>query len=250
MKILLLDIETAPNRAYVWGIYNQNVAIDQIEEPGYTICWSAKWYGQKGTFFSSIYQDTPEEMIRGIHELLNQADVVVHYNGNKFDIPVLNKEFITYGLGPTSPVLNVDLLNTVRKRFRFSSNKLDFVANYLGLGNKTKHKGMALWKECMEGDKEAWKIMEAYNKQDINLLEKLYERLLPWISPHPNYALFTDEVEMVCPNCGSKHVNKRGVAYTKTMTYQRYCCSDCGTWSRARKANLSKEKKSIVLVGV
>lgn len=250
MKILLADIETAPHKVYSWGLWQQNIAINQIEEAGYTLCWAAKWLGDKDIMFSSIYSDTKLFMLQKIHALLDEADVVVHYNGTRFDIPTLNQEFLVNGLGPPSPVIEIDLLKTARQRFRLPSNKLDYVARHLGVEGKLSHKGMSLWQGCMAGDKASWATMEAYNKQDIVVLEKVYHHFLPWIANHPNHALFDSPDGMVCPNCGSGKLQKRGLSYTKTMTYQRYQCQDCGTWSRERTTNLLAEQKKNVLVGV
>lgn len=250
MKILLLDIETAPHKVYSWGLFNQNIAINQIEEPGYTLCWSAKWYKDDNVMFSSLYSDGREIMLRLIHAALDNADVVVHYNGTKFDIPTLNQEFLAVGLTPPSPVIEIDLLKTARKRFRFPSNKLSYVAEYLGLGSKVRHKGMELWRKCMQKDGDAWATMEAYNVRDVELLEKVYDKLKPWVTNHPNHALFTEDERPVCTNCGGEHVQRRGRYYTKTLSYQRYACMDCGTWMRARLTDLSLEKRRGVLVGV
>lgn len=247
-RILLIDIETAPNRVYTWGLFKQNIAINQIDEPGYTLCFAYKWLGEKKVSFSSIYHDGKENMIEEAHRLLDEADAVIHYNGTKFDIPVLNSEFVASGLNPPSPATNIDLLNTVRRRFRLTSNKLDFVSGYLGLGNKVAHKGMDLWRKCMAGNKQSWKTMQEYNIQDVNLLEKLYGKLLPWITNHPNLALFaTGNGNPVCPNCGGHHLQRRGTYYTAALTYQRFQCQDCGTWSRARKTDLDKDKRETVL---
>jgi DNA polymerase elongation subunit (family B) len=250
MKTLLIDIETAPNRVYTWGLFNQNVAINQIDEPGYTLCWAAKWVGNRNTMFSSIQRDGKRSMVTQAYELLNEADAVVHYNGTRFDIPTLNQEFLSQGFGPPSPVVEIDLLRTARRRFRLPSNKLSYVAAYLNVGEKISHKGMELWRECMQGDAEAWRTMEQYNKQDVVLLERVYERLLPWIPNHPNHALFVTADAPVCPNCGSTHVQKRGTYYTKTMQYQRYHCQECGTWSRGRTSVGDKETRQNTLVGV
>ena len=250
MKILLLDIETAPNKVFAWGLFKQDIRLDQIEEPGYTLCWAAKWAGEKEVMFSSLHRDGELKMVSEIYKLIEEADVVIHYNGTKFDIPVLNQEFLKNGLKPPAPVMEIDLLRTVRNRFRLPSNKLDYVARYLKLQGKVKHKGMALWRECMEGDDKAWETMELYNKHDVLLLERVYEQLLPWIHNHPNHGLFTDEEEMVCPNCGSSHLQKRGFHYTKTLAYQRYRCMDCGSWHKARTNALTKEKRSVIITGI
>lgn len=249
MKILLLDIETAPNKVYTWGLYNQNVGINQIVEAGYTLCWAAKWLNEDGVMFDSVHKSTEIHMLQGIHNLLADADAVVHYNGSKFDIPTLNKEFVIKGMEVPTPYHQIDLYRVVKQRFKFPSNKLDYVAQALGLGGKVKHKGMDLWNECMQGEEESWQQMEAYNIQDVVLLENLYKRILPWIASHPNHGLHSDEDRPVCPNCGSVHVVKKGIETTKTMQYQRYRCSDCGTPLRGRLSITPKEKRPNILTG-
>jgi len=247
MKILHLDIETAPNKVYTWGLWNQNVGINQIVEPGYTMCWAAKWHGERKIYFNSMYNVTYEDMLGEVFTLLNEADAVVHYNGEKFDIPTLNREFVVYNIGVPIPFHQIDLLKVVRKRFKFPSNKLDYVAQALGFDGKVQHKGMALWKECMEGDPRAWKIMERYNKQDVVLLEQVYSHILPWIKVHPNHGLFMDTNSPVCTNCGSSSLVKKGIETTLTMQYQRYSCKDCGTPLRGRTTVLSKEDRPNIL---
>jgi len=250
MKILLLDIETAPNRVYVWGLFKQNIALNQIEENGYTLCWSAKWLGTREVLFSSLHGDGKEVMLQRIYELLEEADVVIHYNGTSFDIPTLNQEFVTQGWAPPAPFQQIDMLQVVRRQFRLTSNKLDFVAGYLGLGGKFQHKGMELWRECMAGDDKAWKTMERYNKRDVTLLESLYKRLLPWIPNHPNFGLFMDDGKKHCPNCGSDKLQKRGRSYTAVMTYQRYRCNGCGAWSKERFNDMGAEARKKIVKGI
>lgn len=248
MKILLLDIETAPNKVYAWGLWDQNIYIDQIQEPGYTMCWAAKWLGDKKVIFDSINDSKPKDMLKHIWGFIDEADAVIHYNGTKFDMPTLNKEFITHGLDKPAPYKQIDLLRTARSQFKFPSNKLDYVTKYLGLEGKHEHKGMALWKGCMEGDQKSWAIMKRYNIQDVKILEDLYWKLQPWIPNHPNVALYSGNTEHSCTKCGSSNVQKRGQYFTNTMSYQRYRCNDCGSWSRERKNNLDKEVKEALLV--
>lgn len=236
MKILLLDIETSPNTAHVWGLWQQNVGINQLLESSYVLCWSAKWYNDKKIHFGKDLQH--------IYEMINEADVVVHYNGTKFDMPTLNKEFLLHDMPPPAPYKQIDLLKVVRSQFRFPSNKLDYVAQRLGLGKKLKHEGHELWVKCMNNDPVAWKAMEKYNKQDVVLLEKVYDKLRPWIKSHPNHNLYT-EFDHVCPNCGSTNLQKRGVNKTIGGIYQRYQCNDCYTWSQNTKSDKTVGIKGI-----
>jgi DNA polymerase elongation subunit (family B) len=224
INILILDIETAPNLAHTWGLYDQSVALNQIVKPSYTLCWAAKWLGKKKVFF----RDHKEKaFVKDIYELLTEADAVVHYNGSKFDIPILNKDFVNQGLPPPAPFKEIDLLKTVRRRFRMPSNKLEYVCNFLEIGNKLKHQGHDLWTAYMAGDKKAMQKMKRYNIHDITLTEQLYMRLLPWIPNHP-----TDSPTNACPVCGGHHLQRRGTIRRLAGLYARYQCQDCGKWSQ------------------
>lgn len=234
MRILLLDIETAPMTALVWGLWDQNISPNHILDSSYVLCYAAKWLDDVDVHFDSVHQSKPKKMLKGIHNLLAEADVVVHYNGRKFDIPVINKEFLLHGFKPPAPYKQIDLLQVVRSQFKFPSNKLDYVSQRLGLGQKVEHEGMSLWTKCMKGDKDAWERMQDYNVQDVVLLESLYHTLLPWIKNHPNRNLYSEDT--VCPTCGSHAVQKRGQAVSLSGTYQRYQCRDCGSWSQGTKS--------------
>ena len=237
MKLLFLDVETAPNLATVWSIWNQNIGINQLLETSRVMCFSAKWQGEKEVIFDSEVKDGHKHMVEHLHRLLSRADVVCHYNGNKFDLPVINREFLLYGMPPPDPYKSIDLYQIIKRRFRFVSNKLDHVAQELKLGRKVKHEGHELWLKCMAKDEGAWSRMERYNRQDVLLLSRLYLRTLPWIDNHPNRALYGDHsTDMVCPNCGSTHVIKKGVEHLKTRSYQRYRCKKCGTPIRGVKS--------------
>jgi DNA polymerase elongation subunit (family B) len=251
MKILILDIETAPNLAAVWGLWDQNVSLGQLLDSSYVLCWSAKWLGEKNIKYMSVRDDGEKEMLKGIHALLEEADAVVHYNGTRFDIPTLNKEFVQAGMGPPAPFKQIDLMRVVKKQFRFPSNKLDYVCKALGLGTKVEHKGHELFIKCMmDNDPAAWKLMKKYNKQDVNITEQLYDRILPWIHNHPNVGLYVDSLRPVCPRCGSTKLGSRGSRATSTLTYERYRCKSCGGWARAINSNRNPERRQRLLVSV
>lgn len=233
MRTLLLDVETQPMTLYAWGLYNQNHSIGNIVQSGAVLCWAAKWLGDENIIFDSVQKSGHKQMLKHIHNLLNEADVVVHYNGLRFDMPTLSKEFVKEGMLPPSPYKNVDLYQQVKRLFRFESNKLDYVAQSLGLGKKVEHRGFELWIDCMKGDKAAFSEMEEYNRQDVVLLENLYFHILPWIPNHPNRSTYAES--KVCPNCGSVKYQRRGTAVTRTSKYARYQCKGCGHWFKGSK---------------
>lgn len=234
-KILFIDIETAPHVAYVWSLFDSFVPIDRVVSSGYTLCFSARWAHERETIFSSVNDDGFKKMLRKLHALLDEADIVVHYNGKKFDIPTIQREFVKAGMGPPKPFVQVDLYQVVKRQFRFASNKLDFVAQELGLQTKVAHKGMKLWAECMAGLEKAWATMKRYNKRDVAILVQLYKRLLPWIPSHPNLALWLEpSEEPKCRGCGGTHLRFKGYKRTSALSYKQFVCLDCGTWQRER----------------
>jgi DNA polymerase elongation subunit (family B) len=235
-KILGIDIETAPHTAHVWGLFKQNVGLNQIMETGRVLCVAWKWIGEKGKVEYISELGGRGIMLDKVHELLNEADIVVSYNGKKFDIPTLNKEFLEGGYAPPSPYKQVDLYSVARRQFRFASNKMDHLAHKLGLKTKVRHSGHELWVRCMAGDKKAWLKMERYNKRDVLILDKLYYRMLPWIKSHPNVTIYKDasDTRVSCPTCNSTKVQSRGFYFTSLGKYRRVYCKACGGWSRHR----------------
>lgn len=247
-KILAIDIETAPHTAHVWSLWQQNVGLSQLMETGRVLCFAWKWIGEKGPVQYISELDGKGIMLDKAHALLDEADIVVTYNGKKFDIPTLNKEFLEGGYSPPAPYKQVDLYRVAKGRFRFASNKMDHLAKQLGVKTKIRHSGHELWVQCMAGDKKAWMKMERYNKRDVLILDKLYERMLPWIVGHPNVNLFktVSPVKASCPSCGSTKLHSRGYATAKSYTYVRYHCTSCGSWSRGNKMVKGSESPKVI----
>ena len=260
MKILALDIETSPNVVYTWGLWNQNIGLNQIIQPVRVLCLGAKWLDLEGprkkdTIFLSEWTEGRAAMIEGAHHLLDRADVVVHWNGTSFDIPHLQREFQLEGHGPTSPFVELDLIKTVRRKFRFQSNKLEHVSQQLLGEGKVKHEGMDLWRSIIEDDVDpvvkaaAQRRMKKYNVQDVELLDRLYHELRPWIPNHPNVATAWNTGDLdICPRCGSaKTLQKRGVRYTQSGAFQNYRCSACRGYSKSRKVIEGHERPARVV---
>jgi hypothetical protein len=228
---LALDIETRPALVYTWGLFELRVGVDQVVDPGGMMSFAAKWIGKRGVEFKSDFHDGHAEMVQRAWEMLDEADVVLHFNGRSFDVPHLQREFVEAGMPPPSPFKQIDLLLVVRKQFRFLSNKLAHVAPQLGLEGKVEHEGFPLWTKCINGDAAAWKRMRRYNIRDVTLLEDAYEILQPWVPSHPSHAAFTGKE--VCPKCGGTKLQWRGYAVTSVSRYRRFQCGACGAWGRS-----------------
>lgn len=249
-EILSIDIETSPIVAYTWGPKWETSLIEFLQHTQ-VLSYSAKHYegrqitrGQDDTKGYKPGKLDDKRLVKEIHELLSDADVVVAHNGKSFDIKILNARFLAHDLPPPEPYKVVDTKLEAKKYLRLPSNKLDDIGSYFGLGRKMVHTGFELWKGCMAGDPKSWKEMKRYNAQDVVLLEKIYTKLRPFMTNHPNQGSYVEGV--CCPNCASDSLQKRGVSRTVNHSYQRYNCSDCGTWSRGHKIESNWKVNRIV----
>lgn len=246
MKILTIDIETLPHLGYFWDRWKQDINMIQIKELKRVCCFAAKWLDEEEIFYYSDFHDGHDEMVRQAYRLLDEADIVVTYNGKTFDVPHLETEMIL--IDPkmvASPFQQIDLYQIVKRRFKFASNKLNDVAQALKLGQKVTHSGFQLWIDCINGDIEAWSKMREYNKGDVTLTEELYKTLLPWIRSHPNInVLDEDEIEG-CTRCGSMNYQRRGTYTTSFGTKQQFWCKDCGGWFTHKLSEKISEHRSV-----
>lgn len=230
-KILYIDIEWEPATAYVWRMWRENISPAQLIDKGGMLCFCAHWDGSKEFMFFSKWKDGRDGMAKAARDLLGDADLVIGYNSDKYDLPKIMGEILLAGLDPPPPPTSVDLLKVVRK-MGFVMNRLAYIAPLLGIGNKIKNEGFSLWSAVMSGDPEAEKKMEKYCIQDVRLLPKLYKKLRPFIRNHP-YLGNTRGHE--CGACGSKHLQSRGYRRTKSFRIQRLRCVGCGSWQDGKR---------------
>lgn len=240
-RILLFDIEIAPIVGTTWATYDTNV-VWKIAD-WYMLCFAYKWHDEKKTHvvaqpdFKGYKAGSTDDyqVVKKLHGLFDQADIVIAHNGNRFDIKKANARFLFHKLAPPSPYQKVDTLAVARRHFGFTSNKLDELGQTLGVGKKLES-GMALWRGCMDGDKKSWKKMCDYNKQDVILLEKVYLKLLPYDTSHPNMANIEGR-PAACPKCGHEgFMQAMGYRHTKTATYRRFQCGKCRSYLSQRTA--------------
>lgn len=204
------------------------------------LSYSAKWLTEKKIvtktlpMFSVWKRSKTDDsaLVQSLWYLFDEADIVIAHNGNSFDIKKMNALFAKHGLTPPSPYRSIDTKLEAKKYFRFDSNKLDDLGDYLGVGRKVKHEGIDLWFDCMSGNKTAWAKMAKYNEGDVALLERVYFKLLPWMNTHPNRNAYRDV--NCCPKCGSGKIHARGFTYAQTGRRQRYQCQNCGGWSAGK----------------
>jgi hypothetical protein len=242
-RILLYDIETTPALCWMWHQFQANVVATEIDWR--LLCFAYRWLGQSETGFVSVFQDPhfkPDRfddkwVAKRLAALFDLADCTIAHNGDKFDRRKANARFLYWNLPIPSPYVTIDTKKESARYFANYSNSLNELGRLLGLGEKEHHTGFDLWRRCMAGDPQAWVDMERYNLQDLDLLEALYLRLLPWIGTPGagggslNRALWSDE-EWTCPKCGGHRFQMRGRHRTRFSTFQVFCCKSCGGYSR------------------
>lgn len=225
-KILIFDTEIAPILAYVWKRYEANVVHVLKEQE--MLCYAYKWLGGK-TQVVTLRDFTGKreyKLVKSLRDLIEQADIIIAHNGDSFDLKITNTRIIYHGLPPIPEIKTVDTLKLARRHFKFSSNKLGDLGEFLGLGGKVKHEGFDLWLGCMNDNEKSWKTMIRYNKQDVDLLEKVYLKIRPFVKNHPNLNIY-QKTTYSCPKCGSDKIVKWGFHYLKKKVQQRYRCKNC-----------------------
>lgn len=240
-RVLLFDIETAPNIMTLWGLKVESKYIhpQNIVSERYILSIAWKWEGEKKVFSADILSHPgskkhPDKgIIREFLKVWNKADAVVAHFGDKFDIPWVRARAIITGFPSLKPVIPIDTKKISSSKFYFNAHKLDYLGELLGLGRKVST-NYGLWTKCMSGNKRAVREMVAYNKQDVILLEKIFLKLRPFVTAKLNKALFINDEELAsrtCPSCGKPALIARGRHYTRTQVRNNYRCTDCGAWS-------------------
>lgn len=224
-KILYWDIETSLMKVYSFSLFPKYIPIENIETDWKIICICYAINDGKVI----TLEGSERAMIKRFLKILNDADIIVYHNGDKFDLKKFKARVLKYDLDPVklfNSFNTVDTLKVARKEFAMTSNKLDYIAGqHLGIGNKI-HTDISLWIKCSEGCKKALKRMSTYCAQDVVVLRKLYYKLRKYDSTHPNMNLY-NKTDGHCPNCGKDTLNKNGFGENRAGIYRRFICSSC-----------------------
>lgn len=246
-RILLLDIETSPMEVLTWGIFKPFLTPDNVLKDWSILSWSAKWLFEPNIYSQIVEPDEAVNrkdlsIMRSLWDLLNEANIVIAHNGKRFDVRRINARFAVNNMLPPMPYRVIDTMTVARQNFEVASTRLEYLLKLFGLSEKNKQE-YDLWKRCVKGDKEALKLMEEYNQNDVLILEELYLKLRPWVKNHPNVALFMDTTESACTNCGNTDLHWQGHYYTPAGKYRAFRCKSCGGIGRSRYSELTKEDR-------
>jgi hypothetical protein len=249
----VMDIETLPAIGYIWGLWDQNISLNQLVADSCLLSWAGKYLND-----TQIYSDilTSKEAIArnakrvtlSAFEFVNSCDYIVGHNFRSFDGKILNVNFLLYAKPVKYQV--IDTLEIAKNNFRFTSNKLAFINEKLGIRNKIDNDGFVLWSQCSEGNQEALNTMLNYNVGDVSSSEDLYFKLRAFWPSHPNLARYNEIETEQCPCCLSEKLVSEGFYYSGQSKFEKLRCSECGSINRRKKNLLSKNKRSNLLVKI
>ena len=237
-RILIMDIESSLAQFAGFGpiqpyIQNKNMIKDFNI---LTIAWH--WLGEDVIHVDSVSKSRmwdDKTLLKRVRKVIESADVVVGHNWDRFDKKKIQGRSMSNGLEPIIFPPSVDTLKVAKKAFALTYNKLDYIAELLGVSRKMET-SPGLWMRILKGDSSALAEMKKYNIQDVEVQAEVYMALLPFIENHPNMNVILGSDTILCKNCGSNHLHKHGDYRNNTSTYQRYKCQDCGSITRDKKA--------------
>ena len=226
-KILIVDIERLPGLARIWDQKTRFVHINNFTKLPSLLCVAAKWYGSKQTEFLSVWDDA-DHMVKRIWEMYDEADIVVTYNGVRFDNRHLKSEWLLAGMPPPRPWKDVDLYAVNSRTFGFESKSLQHLCYRLGLDLKSGHYDAVLAEKCVDGDAKAQAKMRRYNVGDVKITEQAYDRLRGWMPGHPHMGINVSDEIRTCNQCSSENLQRNGTKLAEQIVYTLYRCLDCG----------------------
>ena len=243
-KTILYDLETSRTAVEGYG-GRWDFKVVKFTRQSELMCYAWKELGASKTHFVSRHDfKTYHEFVKSLRDLLHSADVTIAHNGGAFDDKMANKFFVLEGLTPPKPRKKVDTLREAKRWFRFESNKLDDLGDFLELGRKEKIGYSDLEDDFMSDNpsRKTIRLMKKYNIQDVELLESIYLRMRPFMASHPNAGDMT-QTNGICPKCGSNQLQKRGFNPKRSGKVQRYQCVDCGGW--CSESSIKKEGRIV-----
>jgi len=238
MKVLFWDVETSSMDLMIrtYQLKNYTSYFDpKLIERDWTMLGASWAYDDEEPRVISVSTRNPlddRKVVERLHKVLGKADALVGHNSDAFDLKKFNTRAVFYGLDPLAKKIRLDTLKMARKYFKFSSNKLSYICNYLGLEAKDESPD---WDKCLEGDAQELRYMRQYNKQDVVATRELYYKLRGWHDTHPRMQDKVRDIEgrevEVCKVCGSPELKKDGTRLVASgRRKQKFQCLSCGSY--------------------
>lgn len=230
MRRLYFDCETSPNVVYSWRIgYKIDLSHENIIEERRIICISYKWAGDDKTHTLTWDKDQDDAALcRKFTKIIADADEVVAHNGDRFDIKWFRTRCLIHGIEARANYASVDTLKLAKAGFYFNSNRLDYLGSVLVGERKKDTGGFKLWRAVMDGDRKALKLMVEYCEKDVELLEKVHNKIQPYTKHRTHVGVLDGGYKHHCPVCGSDSARRNKKMVTAMGTPQiQMMCTDC-----------------------
>jgi uncharacterized protein YprB with RNaseH-like and TPR domain len=250
IKRLFFDIETSPNIGLFWTAgFKLNITPDSIIKERAIICICYKWAGDDKVYSLQWDKDQNDKtLLEKFITVANEADELVGHNGDRFDLPWIRTRCLYHRIPVFPNYSTLDTLKSARSKFKFNSNKLDYIAKFLGIGAKT-HTGYDLWKKVvLDKDKESLEYMIEYCKNDVILLEDVYNEMATYIPAKTHHGVAAGGEKHSCPECGSNNMRFSQRRYSALGTPRiQLQCNDCHKYhtvsDKSYKDKLASEVK-------
>ncbi len=249
-KRMFFDIETSPNIGFFWRTgYKLNINHDNIIKERAIICICWKWEGKaKVNYLTWDKDQCDKKMLEEFIKEAEKASEIVAHNGDRFDIRWIRTRCLYHRIPCMPDFKTLDTLKHARSGFNFNSNKLDYIAKFLGLNGKMETGGFELWKDIiLDNNKKALRKMVDYCKKDVTLLEEVYEELYSYIKHKTHIAVQMGGKKSDCPECTSTKVQSRGYIISAAGGRKRRLqCQECSKWWSIPDNQYIKEKNAII----
>ena len=242
-KRLFYDIETSYNIVKSWRIgFNINLNMEDIIQERAIITIAYKWEGEEDVTVLSWNKGCDKKIIEDFVKVMAEADELVGHNVDRYDTKFIMARALKHNIPVLPKYQSTDTLKLAKKHFMLNSNKLDYIAQYLGIGHKTKHRGMPMWDDIiLRNDSKALEEMIEYNVQDVFLTEQVYHKLMEYSLPKVNHASKQTGDKHTCPQCGSDHAELHKTYISSTGTKTRLMnCLNCSTNFTINNTNYTK----------
>ena len=223
LKILYLDVES--------------IGVNALKSDlGCTAVFGYKWEGDKRAKSLTLTRKElrhfdDKRLLKQASKLFAEADLIVGHFASVFDRRFIQGRLLINGLPPIPPTRLRDTCMIARSVANYSSNRLKHLCKILGFKNQKLENGWPMaWFRVMQGDMKALAGMARYCEGDIEALQELYHKLLPFDNAHPK--MYSDRAK--CGICDGA-IQYRGRISVNSKWYRRFQCTRCSHWGRETK---------------
>lgn len=227
---LFIDCETSPNIGFFWSSgFKLNIGYENIIHERSTICICYKWSGEKKvSYLTWDSKQCDKKMLTTFMRVMDQATEICGHNIDKYDLAWIRTRCLYHKIPVAPSYVTFDTLKFARSKFRFNSNRLDYLGKFLGIGQKI-HTGFDLWKDIvLKNSPSAMAKMVKYCKKDVVLLETVFNKMINHLPAKTHYGVKYGGLKRDCPECGGETVVTMTKVSAQGVKKHQMKCKNCG----------------------